>query len=355
MSARARLARAALVAAAIATLVAAACGGESGAGDDARPTTVAVVGERIALVRDQRLLVRAPDGAERLLFRPEASNVYPAFPAWSPDGARVAFVQSRFAVTADGDWGDDVYVIDAAGGEPRLAWSHALRGQQVQGLTWTVDGNALLVGMSTPETAANGTVVAFRSSIERIDLAAGSSTRLVDGAVEPSLSRDGTRLVYLVPDTSGATRVPGLWIAAGDGSDARALPLPDNLNPPFAPRISPDATSIAFAAPTSRAFSARPDAAGRGLASVLPFAPRRAEARGAGGHGVPMEVWRVDIADATFTPLTSFGEDDPRSAWEPDGAALIVIGAGGLYRVASDGSGVERIDEGAFAGQLDVR
>lgn len=334
---------AAVVALAVA---AAACG--SGTGDGSAP-----LDERIVLVRDQRLLVRGDDGKERELYRAEQSNVFPAFPAWSPDGTRIAFVQSTFAVSADGDWGDLIAVLDGSGGELTVIWTHTQRGQQIQGLAWTADGAELIAGVVTPDPAAAGTAAVSDRGLHRIDLATGQSRLLVAGAVEPSLSADGSRLAFLAP---GAADAAAIWVADADGSNTRMLPLPPNFEPPFAPRISRDGGSVAFAAATNGAFSARPARGRTALSRTLPFAPRRAEASPVlASHGVPMEVWRIEIATEALTPLTSFAEDDPRSAWEPDGTALIVLGTGGLYRVATDGSGVERLDDGAFAGQLDVR
>ncbi|MDA0365323.1 MAG: hypothetical protein O2843_05585, partial [Chloroflexi bacterium] len=115
---RQRVARVAVTLLALLVLLAAACGGGSTAPDGGSMST----DERIALVRDQRLLVRAGDGEEAELFRAAASNVFVAFPAWSPDGTRIAFVQSTYAITTEGDWGDLISVIDGSGGPPIVVW-----------------------------------------------------------------------------------------------------------------------------------------------------------------------------------------------------------------------------------------
>src|SRR5919204_872424 len=67
-------------------------------------------------------------------------------PAWSPDGRRIAFVSAR-----DDDWDvkleDDIYVIDAGGGEPeRVTNAHG----NWEALVWSPDG-AQIAGLFSPD------------------------------------------------------------------------------------------------------------------------------------------------------------------------------------------------------------
>ncbi len=299
--------------------------------------TASVVGP-IVLVRDQRLLIRARDGTERLLLR-TPPNTFPSFPVWSPDGTRVAYVQALlFTGQPNADWGSDIYVAEVNGGEPRLVWKHERAGEQAQGLAWTPDGRALLFGYLYTRIEG-GRYLGQTQRIERIELEGGRRSVLVEGGTFPSLTRDGARLAYLTQDDSGQG---ALWVAGADGSGAVALvSLGSQVPAMLGPRIAPDGSAIAFAAPVGQAaVPGRTGAAGAGLNAA---------------HGLPMEVWRVDVATRTLTRLTNFKEDEPYPAWTGDGTMLIALGAGGLYEIRPDGSEVRRIGEGSFGGQADVR
>jgi Tol biopolymer transport system component len=292
----------------------------------------------IVLVRDQRLLIRARDGTERLLLR-TPPNTFPSFPVWSPDGTRVAYVQATLFTGQPGaDWGSDIYVAEVSSGEPRLVWKHAQAGEQVQGLAWTPDGKALLLGYLHTRIEG-GKYLGQTQRIERLEIEGGRRSVLVEGGTFPSLTRDGARMAYLTQDASGQG---ALWVAGADGSGAVALvSLGPEMPAILGPRVAPDGSAVAFAAPSPRAAVPRPSSAAKaGLHAA---------------HGLPMEVWRVDVASRALTRLTNFKEDEPYPAWTSDGTMLIALGAGGLYEIRPDGSQVRRIGEGSFGGQADVR
>ncbi|MBM3140986.1 MAG: hypothetical protein FJZ92_12465 [Chloroflexi bacterium] len=319
--------------------LAAACGaGGDNAGDD----------QRIAFVREGRLLVRAPGGAERVVWTADRPSLFPAFPAWSPDGTRIAFSRVLIAVDAKADWGDDLVVVPREGREPRVVRAHAKAGHQIQGVAWTPDGSALLVG-ARQTTVVDGRLQGVTHQLERVDGSTGATTVIARDAVEPSISRDGSRIAFLVIDERGGTR---LAVANADGRGARVLATPPEFEPVLAPRIAPDGRSLAFTAPsTALTADSRGRHGGAWPARLLgPLRPRAARA-----HGVPMEVWRIDVDSGAITRLTNFAEDDPRAAWTPDGATLYVIAAGGMYEVAADGSKVTRLGAGGIAAQLDLR
>ncbi len=317
--------------------------GESRTGGAARTA-------QLAMVRDQRVMVRGADGQEQMLTR-SANDTFPAFPVWSPDGSRIAYVQKlAFSGRPNQDWGGDIYVLAAAGGAPQLVWKHDQTGADVQGLAWTPDGKALVMGYQAT-IIKDGRYQGQVTRLERLDLGDGSRTPLVNQAVFPSFSRDGKRMAYLTQDDTGQG---GLWVANADASDPkRLLDLGAKFAAILGPRISPDGSAIAFAAVTQQASAPAPRDPARGgfwTAMRLPWTVHAAEA-----HGLPMDVWRVNVADSASTRLTNLGEDEPYSAWAPDGNTVIVFATGGLYEVNADGSNLKKLAPGAFGGQVDTK
>jgi Tol biopolymer transport system component len=348
-----------LTATALLAALAFACSGGSdskgSAGTTARSTSAAAGSAsqaassagQLALVRDQRLLVRDAKGDERQIVRSPA-NTFPTYPMWSPDGKRIAYVQAIvFTGQANADWGGDIYVVDAAGGDPKLVLKHDQPGAQMQGLAWTPDGGSLLYGYQLT-LIKDGKYQGQVLRIDRLEIASGKHTQVIDDAMLPSLSNDGARLSFMKQDSTGKG---GLFVSAADGSGAKTVL---ELGPKFlailGPRISPDGSTIAFAAVASQATEP-----GRGGGTGLRAAFRRLLPRTAEAHGLPMDVWKVTVADGAVARLTSLNEDEPYPTWSRDGATVIVFATGGLYETKADGSNVKRIGQGAFGGQADAR
>ncbi|MFN8557519.1 MAG: hypothetical protein U0531_09295 [Dehalococcoidia bacterium] len=299
------------------------------------------------VARDQRLLTRATNGDEQALLR-TAANTFPTFPAWSPDGKSIAYAQSTiFTGQGGADWGGDIFIVDAGGGNPRLLWKHDQPGAQVQGLAWTPDGAALLFGYQLTKIK-DGRYEGQVHRIDRIAVADGKVSTVVDGALLPSLSKDGSKLAYLTQTEDGKG---GLWVGGPDGSGAtQVIELGQRFLAIMFPRLSPDGGALAFSAVVTQARAPEPRQ-DRGLLAAL----RGLLASSADAHGFPMDVWRVTVADGAVTKLTSFGEDEPYPVWGPDGRRLTIIATGGIYEVNADGSDMKKVGQGSFGGQVDVR
>jgi Tol biopolymer transport system component len=332
--------RRALLLALLGAVVAAIACGATPAG-----TSAPHAAETLAVVIDHSLYVQPVDGPRRILVTTPGIGVYPQSPRWSPDGRQIAYVQKHFFTgVAGSDWGDDVYVQDLAGGEPRLVRRHGAPGQQVEGLAWAADGRALLLG--DVQVADSTSPLATASSrLIRYDLASGAETVVAPAALEPSISRDGQRIAYL--QASGERLA--LMAAAADGSGAREIVPAEAFTVIRFPRIAPDGQSVIFAAPESvAAVPARPEALLARLATLL--GAGHAEA-----HGLPAYVWSVDIATGTRRRLTTTADDDPCPAWIGGGEGIVIVSSTGLYRLSPSDGAIQRLEEGALGGRVDGR
>jgi Tol biopolymer transport system component len=281
----------ALAGAALALLAAAGCGGGE---PDAE-------GGRIALFRTgdskYELVTARADGSDAEELVGEPDGVVPHLftrPAWSPDGARLAFA----GVPAGDDpalFRADLYVVDAGGGAPRRLtrtrdafdpvwspdgrtivftrlrrtssgragslWAMAADGSRPRRLTRPGPTDADAAGSFAP----GGSLLAFtrttcanacfdrRYAIHTIRLDGSRERLLADRAREPVFSPDGSRIAYAGErDRNGEllygerTVVAGeLYVAAADGSGPRRLTRTRDLNE-ATPAWSPDGARIAF-------------------------------------------------------------------------------------------------------------
>ena len=320
---------------------------------DVTPTEAAVAGpqsDRLLLIEENLLVIQEADGTRRELVRVDLERGFPTYPAWSPDGQTIAFVQRLgYSGDAEADWGDDLLLVPVGGGEPRVVRAHAAKGELIVGVTWTPDSEGLLVGRL--QIGFNNGVPSRTDStaIVEIDVSSGAERVVLTGGYDPSLSADGARMAYLRYEEAG---IPTVMMANADGSEARALAGADSFSQVRLPRISPDGRLVAFAAATPVESSMR--AGDRGwfgalLAGLAPLAPRKAEA-----HGAPMDIWVAEVETGEVRQLTFLGADDPYLGWSPDGERVVFIETNGLYEVSVGEASVVRVGEGRFGGKLAV-
>lgn len=138
------------------------------------------------------IYVTRSDGLEqpRPLTHDSSEDSADLFPAWSPDGRRIAFVRRHGAT------GGEIIVIPAAGGaERKLREIRFLAFPAANWLAWTPNGEEIVFASASLETG--------RSTLFVLRLADGSVRTLtsppdgVIGDASPALSSDGRSLAYL--------------------------------------------------------------------------------------------------------------------------------------------------------------
>lgn len=112
------------------------------------------------------------------------SRVFGEYPAWSPDGRKIAFDRNTFGPT-----GWDIWVVNADGSHPRpLIASRA----DEQGAAWSPDGKTIAYG------SGQGAPPTTRASGSQTPTALGS-TCSQDGLVNAPLGRSGAPSCSLRP------------------------------------------------------------------------------------------------------------------------------------------------------------
>ncbi|OJH35309.1 tolB protein precursor protein [Cystobacter ferrugineus] len=316
------------------------CGGDASAPLSleerrALPGVIAFVSER-APQRDVWLV--RPTGEESQLTRaPE--DEYPAAP--SPDGAAVLVVS---AAEVQGLHMEQLWLVPLGGG-PRVKVTEP-RGR-ARNPSWAPDGS-WLVAESDARGFSDVVRQAPRADAEVLGLATAR-----EGNFEPSVSPDGTRVVFV----SSREGDPELYMMKADGTDVRRLT--HFYREDMAPRWSPDGQWISFLSDRegrTRLYVMKPDGTelrpvsgsatvgeerepawspdGRRLAFVAASKdPKAAKAR----------IWVVDVAGGEPVALTRGQAVDDQPAWSPEGKHLVFAsdrtGDVELFLMRADGSG----------------
>jgi len=284
----------------------------------------------------------------RKVTAPPAGTTGDYYPAFSPDGRKLAFARAvSFSAT-------DLYVMALSDGKPkRLTFD----GVTIEGLAWTADGrdivfssrrgdsvNALwriaaaggeperlgAVGkdVSSPAISVRGGRLAYTQSLDdmniwRFDLDAtgqvASKAQVIASTFrdsDPDYAPDGARIAFV----SGRSGGFGIWVSNADGSDPHLL-FDGGAHVTGSPRWSPDGRWIAF--DTRSNNQGKPGDPDIYLVSAGGGAARRVTAEGGGvapswshdGRWIyfgstrtgRMEIWKTPRAGGAAMQITRQG------------------------------------------------
>lgn len=182
------------------------------------------------------------EGAQSALASPEPI----ISPAWSPNGAQLAYVsfESRKPV---------IYAHDVASGKRRLLAN--FRGSN-SAPAWAPDGNQLIATLSRDGG----------SQLYAISAAGGEPRRLTQSSsidTEPAYSPDG-RSVYFVSDRGGS---PQIYRMGADGGSVERVTFTGGYN--ISPAISPDGRWLAYISRIGGAYKLHLMELGKGNAVAI--------------------------------------------------------------------------------------
>ncbi|MFI5170366.1 MAG: protein kinase, partial [Vicinamibacterales bacterium] len=174
----------------------------------------------------EALAVAGAEGAGlRELVQGDGTHPFLGAPAWSPDGAQIAFVRSRGGVSRE-IWG-----VAARGGSPAPLWSDET-GVFSDSPVFTRDGRGV-IHVSNRAGATNLWLMPLREGSSPVRLTSGPGPD-----TGPSLAQDGT-LAFLSSRSRSALVVYPLAGGAARTLVTHAAPL-------WAPRFAPDGNELAF-------------------------------------------------------------------------------------------------------------
>jgi hypothetical protein len=242
---------------------------------------------QIAFVRDGAIQLANTDGSGLIELSAGPDDWYPA---WSPDGSRIAFARIR------GD-APGIYVIDADGANLRRRTTGG------QAPAWSPDGEQIAY-----ECGAGGGLCRVKvddvTAPERIDPGPGQLT-------SPAWSPDGTRIAHS-SDWAAYDLSFDIWVIAPDGSGRTPLithtPAAPNPYEFYQPAWSPDGERIAMV--------------------TCPWAYFYCSS----------SVVSVMNADGTHIVWLATGSGFARPAWAPDGDLIAFGSSNGIEWLSADGS-----------------
>lgn len=266
---------------------------------------------------------------------------------WSPDGLRVIFAQFSRRPNERSS-GADLMIANADGSNAHPFAERDAPNTVLEAPEWAASGRVYY----TVRRVTNGREA--QSVVRQTD--GGQPELLVDNAYSPTISPDESTLIYIRSTRAGQSMLKKALGESGDGCELISDQVFQYLS---LPRISPDGKKVALGG--SGEASLQPSGCGgdpratpgtAGLPPVLDLSvllqPDVAYA-----HGLPADVYALNLDGSSLTRIADIKDDDPSVAWSPDGQKLAIFGVAALFTVDSRGGPTDKLTEQGGYGGID--
>ena len=196
----------------------------------------------------------SPDGTNPTNLLP--GGVDEEYPAWSPDGRRIAF--ARTSGTPSGCSLGDIYVMDADGSNVTQLTTNSL-GTFASQPTWSPDGTRIAFARGQQDATCND----GDSEIWVMNADGTGQTAVTSGGIgiytgdyAPAWSPDGTRIAFTGWRGPGGNQLHGIFTINPDGSQlTRLTGDPISFIDTYSPAWSPAFRACTYSTPSLKFMS----------------------------------------------------------------------------------------------------
>jgi Tol biopolymer transport system component len=263
--------------------------------------------------------------------------------SWSPDGTRVVFAEFSRRPN-ERQSGADLMIANADGSDAHLFAERDAANSVLEAPQWTASGRVTY----TIRRVSNG-----REATSVVRQAEGGQPEvLVENAYSPAMSPDESTLIYVRSTRGGQALMKKTLAESGDGCELLSDQVFQYLS---LPRVAPDGTRVALGGsgePTMQPSGCGGDPTRKASANIdLAALLQPASASAAAMHGLPADIWSMNLDGSNMQRIADIKDDDPSVAWSPDGKNLAIFGVAALY--VNDGKGgptAKLVDQGGYGG-----
>ena len=265
---------------------------------------------------------------------------------WSPDGKRLIYAQF-WRRPNERSSGADLFIANADGSDARLFAERDAPNSVLETPQWLPSGRVYYtIRRVTPQG---------RETMAIVRQAEGGQPEVIaDNAYDPAVSPDELMLVYVRSTRAGQQLLKKTIGESGDGCELLSDQVFQYLS---LPRIAPDGKRLALGG--SGAPNMGPS--GCGGNSAAPGAPSSSapaidlltllQPTVAYAHGLPADVYTLNLDGSALTRIADIKDDDPTVAWSADGGKLAIFGVAALYIVDAKGGATDKLtDRGGYGG-----